>query len=158
MARAFIALGSNLGDRHGYIESAKRAMARLPRTRLVGFSTIYETAPVGPVAQGDYLNAAAELATELDPFELLAQLSEIEHRCGRPPPPQRVAWGPRTVDLDILLYDERTISTAALVVPHPRMHERSFVLQPLAELAPEVRHPVLHRTIRELLTAIQAPR
>ena len=155
MARAFIAVGSNLGDRHGHIEAARAALARLPRSRLVGFSSVYETAPVGPVAQGDYLNAAAELATELDPFELLGQLAEIERRCGRPPPPQRVAWGPRTLDLDILLYDDRAISTAALVVPHPRMHERSFVLEPLAELAPEARHPILHKTVRELLTAIQ---
>ena len=155
MATAFIGVGSNLGDRAGYIDLARQSLAELPGTRLAGFSTVYETAAAGPVAQGDFLNAAAELDTQLDPFELLEALAGIERGGGRPATEPRVKWGPRTLDLDILLYGDQVISTAALVVPHPLMHERWFVLRPLAELAPGALHPVLRKTAGEMLRDLE---
>ena len=155
MARAFIAIGSNLGDRSGHVERARVDLAELPRTELVGFSSTYETAPVGLVEQGDFLNAAASLDTQIDPFELLEALREIEREAGRPVGSARVKWGPRTLDLDIILYGQEVISTETLVVPHPLMHERWFVLKPLAELAPDTVHPILQMTIASLLKNIE---
>lgn len=155
MARAFIAIGSNLGDRSGHVDRARARLAKLPRTRLVGFSSTYETAPVGPVEQGDFLNAAAELDTQLDPFELLEALRQIERDAGRPAEPTRVKWGPRTLDLDIVLYGYEVISSDTLVVPHPLMHERWFVLKPLAELAPQAVHPILQMTVADLLKNVE---
>ena len=155
MARAFIAIGSNLGDRPGHVERARNHLAGLPRTWLVGFSSTYETAPVGPVEQGDFLNAAAMLDTELDPFELMKALGEIEREAGRSAGPDRVKWGPRTLDLDIVLYGQEVISSETLVVPHPLMHERWFVLKPLAELAPQAVHPILHMTVADLLKNVE---
>ncbi len=155
MARAFIAIGSNLGDRLAHVKRARVDLAELPRTRLVGVSSTYETAPVGPVEQGDFLNAAASLDTQLDPFELLEALREIEREAGRPTGSARVKWGPRTLDLDIILYGQEVISTETLVVPHPLMHERWFVLKPLAELAPDTVHPILQMTIAGLLKNVE---
>jgi len=155
MARAFIAIGSNLGDRHGHLERARLGLARLPRTRLVSFSPTYETAPVGPVEQGDFLNAAAVLDTQLDPFELLAALRQIERDTGRPTEPERAKWGPRTLDLDIVLFGSEIISSDALTVPHPLMHERWFVLKPLADVAPQAVHPILQLTVADLLKNVE---
>lgn len=155
MTRAFIGIGSNVGDRQAYMDLAKRELAALPRTKLVRFSSIYETAPVGPVQQGEFFNAAAELETALDPFDLLDGLAAIEAKAGREPRRTRVKWGPRTLDLDILLYGDRVISHDELVVPHPMLHERGFVLKPLAELDANFVHPVLEMRIGELLKYLE---
>ncbi len=151
MTRVFIGIGSNVGDRQAWIELARRELAALPSTRLARFSSVYETAPVGPVQQGAFLNAAAELETALDPFDLLDALAAIEGKAGRESREQRIKWGPRVLDLDILLFGNRVISQDELVVPHPMMHERWFVLKPLAELDPDVVHPLLEMRIGELL-------
>jgi 2-amino-4-hydroxy-6-hydroxymethyldihydropteridine diphosphokinase len=155
MARVFIGIGTNVGDRAANMELARVALADLPRTRLAGFSKVYETEPVGPVAQGEFFNAAAELDTQLDPYDLLDALARIEGYAGRTPRAQRVKWGPRTLDLDILLYENRVISSDELIVPHPLMHERWFVLKPLADLAPQAVHPVLEMTVADLLRDVE---
>ena len=155
MPRVFIGIGSNEGDRQGFIDLARQELGRIDRTRLVAFSDTYETEPAGPIPQGPYLNAAAELDTALDPFDLLDVLTSIELLAGRPAPVQRVKWGPRTLDLDILLYGQRVISGDDLVVPHPMMHERWFVLKPLADIDPQAVHPVLEMTVGELLKYVE---
>lgn len=131
--RAWIGLGANLGERDAALRQAVRAIAALPGTQMRRVSSLYRSAPVdagGP----DYLNAVLEIATRLDAHALLKALQAIENGAGRERPYRNA---PRTLDLDILLYGEQCITTLALTVPHPRMHERAFVLQPLAELAPE---------------------
>lgn len=150
-----IGIGANVGDRWANLDLAQRMLAQIPRTRLVKFSRVYETAPVGPVRQGDYLNAAAELETALEPADLLASLAAIEAASGREPRGQRQHWGPRTLDLDILLYDDRVVQSESLAVPHPRLHERWFVLRPLADLDPAMRHPVLGQTVGQLLADVE---
>jgi 2-amino-4-hydroxy-6-hydroxymethyldihydropteridine diphosphokinase len=146
---ASIALGSNLGDRRAFLDRAVRALRSQAGVHSVHLSPVYETAPVGgPPGQGPYLNAAAEVATDLGPADLLRTLLEIERQLGRE---RREKDGPRTIDLDILLYNELVIDDAGLIVPHPRLHERLFVLKPLADLAPGLVHPVLKKTIAQLL-------
>lgn len=133
--RAFIAIGSNLGPRHATIHAGVRDLARVPGVRLVRLSSLIQTDPVGPPGQGPYLNAAAELATTLDPHALLDAMLGVERAHGR----DRSAgerWGPRTLDLDLLLYDDLVLDEPGLTLPHPRMHERPFVLIPLREIAP----------------------
>lgn len=135
MPKAWIGLGSNVGDRLGYIEKALGMIGRIPETTLVAVSSVYDTAPVGRGDQPRFLNAAAEIATELEPSSLMRELLAIEDRCGRV---RRDPWGPRTLDLDLLIYDDVEESSAELTVPHPRLTERAFVLVPLAEIAPDV--------------------
>lgn len=147
--KACIALGSNLGDREQSIRRAALALSGLAGTRVAAFSTLHETAPVGGVAQGPYLNAAALVETCLDPWELLGGMLRIERELGRDRAKER-RWGPRTVDLDLILYGDRVIEHAELTVPHPRMQERLFVLAPLVEVAPDLVHPVLRRSVRRL--------
>jgi 2-amino-4-hydroxy-6-hydroxymethyldihydropteridine diphosphokinase len=150
---ACIALGSNLGDRQGTLE---RAIAALGRTRGVvvkKVSSFHETEPVGgPPGQGPFLNAAAVLETTFDPFDLLHVLQEVEERFGRT---RTVHWGERTLDLDLLLFDDQIVTTAELAIPHPRMATRRFVLEPLAEIAPDAVDPVSRRTIAALLAALE---
>lgn len=135
---AFVALGSNLGDRQAYLESGLAALAALVGVELQKTSSVYETAPVGYTDQPFFLNAAAALRTTLSPEELLLGLQEIEARHQRQ---RQVHWGPRTLDLDLLLHGQRTAATPTLQLPHPRMLDRCFVLAPLCELAPDLCHP-----------------
>jgi len=155
MERVFIGIGANLGNRAANIEAARDALAALDDTELAAMSPVYETDPVGPVPQEKYLNAAAELRTELDPYDLLDALCAIEQQAGRSPESQRVKWGPRQLDLDILLFGSRVISSDELVVPHPMMHERWFVLKPLCDIDAGVVHPLLEMTVGDLLANLE---
>jgi 2-amino-4-hydroxy-6-hydroxymethyldihydropteridine diphosphokinase len=132
---AYVALGSNIGDRRAHLAAAFGALAGLPRTRLLARSALYETAPVGPTGQDPYLNAAAALETTLTPHILLDALLEIERSRGRV---RRERWGPRTLDLDLLLHGKATLHDSRLTLPHPAMLGRAFVLAPLCELAPRL--------------------
>jgi 2-amino-4-hydroxy-6-hydroxymethyldihydropteridine diphosphokinase len=150
---AYIALGSNLGDRQAYLDRAIQSLREQPGVAVTRVSSWHETVPVGgPAGQGNYLNGAAELQTDLEPIALLRVLLDIERDLGRV---RLERNGPRTIDLDLLLYADRIVHEPGLVVPHPRLHERDFVLNPLAEVAPEARHPVLGQTIRELKAQLQ---
>ena len=137
--RAYIAIGSNLGDRRTYLEAGLREVASLPSTCLAAVSRAYETPPLGPVEQPDFLNAVFAIETSLAPAPLLAALLAAEKKHQRQ---RRIHWGPRTLDLDLLLYGERVVESAYLTLPHPHMHERSFVLVPLCEIAPRLSHPI----------------
>lgn len=136
--RAFIGLGSNLDDPRSQLLAALDQLAAIPGTRLVAVSSIYQSAPVGPPDQPDYLNAVAELATSLAPEALLDALQAIETKQGRV---RGRRWGERTLDLDLLLYGDQTIESERLVVPHPQMKQRAFVLIPLQEIAPGLSFP-----------------
>ena len=148
MSCVFIGVGSNQGERLEHISKAVRAVGALERVRLCRMATIVETAPVGP-PQGPYLNTVIEIDTSIPPRELLVALKGIERRFGRTPSEER--WGPRPIDLDVLLYDDRVVEEPGLRIPHERMHERDFVLEPLAQLAPDVIHPILQQPIAQLL-------
>lgn len=142
---AYIGLGSNLGDRRAALEAAILQL----RPRRV--STIEETAPWGRTDQPEFLNAVAEIETDLDAPALLERLLEVERKLGRRRSPER--WSPRPIDLDLLLYGESEVRTASLSVPHPRLAERRFVLEGLAELCPEHMVPGVNKRVRELLEA-----
>ncbi len=143
-----IGLGSNLGDRQRALEAALALLAEHAAIRLVAASSFHATQPVGgPAGQGEFLNAAARIETELSPRDLLRLLHEIEARLERV---RTGHWGPRTLDLDLLLYGEQVIDEPDLRVPHPLAHQRRFVLAPACEIAGEMRHPVLRKTLAEL--------
>jgi 2-amino-4-hydroxy-6-hydroxymethyldihydropteridine diphosphokinase len=152
---AFVSLGSNLGDREAHLRRGLDALRATRGIGRVGLSRIYQTDPVGPSPQGPYLNAAAEIETELPPQALLDRLLEIEAGEGRVR--RGVRDEARTLDLDLLLFGDRCIDEEGLIVPHPRMHERGFVLEPLCELAPQWVHPRLGRTIAELAARVRDP-
>jgi 2-amino-4-hydroxy-6-hydroxymethyldihydropteridine diphosphokinase len=137
---AYVALGANLGDREATIRAALAALAETPGVRVVAVSSLIETDPVGFVDQPRFLNGAAALETTLDPRELLAVLLAVERRFGRTREGVP-AQGPRTLDLDLLLYGSAEVDEPGLTIPHPRLHERRFVLEPLSELAPSLEVP-----------------
>jgi 2-amino-4-hydroxy-6-hydroxymethyldihydropteridine diphosphokinase len=136
--RAYIALGANLGRAAEQVQYGARALAALPSTKLLHCSSLYRTAPVGNTAQPDFINAVCALETTLPAPGLMQALLEIERAHGRV---RDVPGGPRTLDLDLLLYGEAVLNTADLTVPHPRLHERAFVLYPLQEIAPGLEIP-----------------
>jgi 2-amino-4-hydroxy-6-hydroxymethyldihydropteridine diphosphokinase len=144
----YLSLGSNVGDRVGNLWRASQGLA--PDVRVLRVSPVYETEPVDYTDQGWFLNLVAEAVTGLAPDALLAHTAAIENALGRI---RTVPMGPRTIDIDILLYGDAVVDTPELEIPHPRMTKRRFVLQPLADLAPGLRHPVTGRTVREMLEA-----
>ena len=151
MKIAYLSLGSNIGDRERLLQDALRLL-HTTDLRVVRISPVYQTEPQDVKAQPWFLNLVVEAETELFPRQLLARVQQIEKQLGRK---RLAAKGPRTIDIDILLYGDSVVNAAGLVVPHPRMTERRFVLQPLADLVPELRHPVLRRTVKELLAGTQ---
>ena len=153
MPHAFIGIGSNLGNRRANLDEACARLVLLPGIQVEKISPVYETDPVGGPAQAKYLNAVWEIETGLSPSELLSELLSIETQMGRQ---RTVLNAPRTIDLDILLYDQKMILEPGLQIPHPRLHERWFALKPLADIAPDFMHPVLKRTIQNLLEAYVA--
>ena len=147
----YLALGTNLGDRLSNLEKAITAMP--PDILPLECSPVYETPPWGYTDQPAFLNQVIEAETDLAPQSLLVTLKDLETSLGRKP---TFKYGPRVIDLDILFYNQVVLETAALTIPHPRMAERAFVLVPLADLAPNLRHPSLQKTVRELLAAIDS--
>jgi 2-amino-4-hydroxy-6-hydroxymethyldihydropteridine diphosphokinase len=151
---AYLSLGSNVGDREAHL---RHALERLEAAdvHVAAKSQVYETEPQDLAGQPWFLNLAAEVETDLFPMQLLSRIQKIERDLGR----QRLrAGGPRTADIDILFYGRFVIDTPQLVVPHPRLHLRRFVLEPLSEIASDLRHPVLRKTVREMLAELQGQR
>ena len=139
--KVFVALGSNLGNRAAFLAAGREDLSRLPETSERAASSVYETAPVGPVDQGAYLNAVVALETTLSASELLRRMLAIEASQGRTRDAETERFGPRTLDLDLLLYGDECLEEPGLEVPHPRLHERAFVLEPLCEVGPDLIHP-----------------
>lgn len=144
---AYLALGANMGREKEYLDNAVKALDAREDCRVGRVADYITTKPYGGVEQDDFLNSALELRTLLTPQELLQAVHEIEAAAGRE---RKVHWGPRTLDLDILLYDDLVLDEEALVIPHPEMHKRSFVLDPLVQIAPNIRHPLLGKTVRQI--------
>ena len=151
--RAYLGLGSNLGDKEAYLNQAVKALDETRGCQVEKVSSYLVTEPYGGVEQDDFLNACLCLKTYLSPEELLRRLHEIEQDAHRE---RIVRWGPRTLDLDILLYDDLILETEDLILPHMDMENREFVLKPLSEIAPNLRHPILHKTMRQLADQLAA--
>jgi 2-amino-4-hydroxy-6-hydroxymethyldihydropteridine diphosphokinase len=147
MERVFLGLGSNLGDRVDTIRKVQEMVSSIPGVTLVSSSSLYETEPVGISDQPMFVNAVLEIETDLSPKELFLKLKDIEAKMGRR---KTVRWGPRIIDIDILLFGDRIIEERDLTIPHPEMAKRGFVLVPLCEIAPEMKHPRHKKTIREI--------
>ncbi len=149
MTKAYLGLGSNKGERISYIESALSEIAKTEKTEVIKCSSVYETEPWGVKNQGDYLNSAAEINTELSAAELLKALKEIENRIGRTVTSR---WSEREIDIDLLFYGNEILNNETIHVPHNEIENRKFVLVPMNEIAPELVHPVLKKSISELLS------
>ena len=145
---AYIALGSNMGNSRSILEAAVQALDEMKNTKVEKVSTFITTPPYGVTDQPDFLNGCLKLSTLLYPEELLKELNRIEKEAGRE---RIIHWGPRTLDLDIIFYDDLVVETDTLCIPHVEMHKRAFVLEPLHEIAPYKRHPVYGKTVREML-------
>ena len=152
---AYIALGSNMGDREMNLLRSVAEIGKFPESKVTGLSPFYETSPVGVTDQPAFINAVLRLSTRLSPLELLHRLQHIENDVFKRA--RSLRWGPRTIDLDLLLYGDEMIRSDELTVPHPRMTERRFVLQPLCALAPGLIHPVVGLNFAELLAALKSP-
>ncbi|MCR4717095.1 MAG: 2-amino-4-hydroxy-6-hydroxymethyldihydropteridine diphosphokinase [Lachnospiraceae bacterium] len=144
---AYLGLGSNIGDMGDYLDKAIDAVDELPSTKVLRSSSYIKTKPYGYLDQDDFLNSAIMIRTLYTPEELLDELHKIENANGRT---REIHWGPRTLDIDILLYDELIMETDDLIIPHVEMHKRDFVLRPLVEIAPNLRHPVYRKTVSEM--------
>lgn len=145
---AIVALGGNVGDVVQHFRFARSALQAITKTRVIVSSSIYQTRPIGPDGQDDYLNAVLLLHTEMRALELLQQMQKIEDDCNRT---RTIRWGPRTLDLDLIDYAGEVLHSTRLVLPHPEMHQRSFVLQPLAEIKPDWQHPIVEQSLPSLL-------
>ena len=150
--RAYIALGSNMGDKKDYLDKAVEKLKKHPLCKVIKVADYIQTEPYGGVEQDVFLNSALELRTLLFPEELLALLNQIEAEAGRE---RTIHWGPRTLDLDILFYDDCIIDTPSLTIPHIDLQNRDFVLIPMVQLAPYYRHPVLNQTMSQLLNQLK---
>ena len=148
MENVFLGIGSNVGDRMHFLAEAVRKLRAIPTLRVMKISSVYVTEPVGVKDQNEYLNAVVSTQTSAGVTDFHLRIKSIEKEIGRV---ERERWGPREIDIDILLFGDRIISEAAITIPHAEMVNRRFVLQPLAEISPETVHPLLHKTVRDLL-------
>jgi len=149
---AYIGIGSNAGDKVLNCETAISEILKIDRHKLLGRSSFFNTRPIGYIAQDWFVNSVIKIETDLEPIDLYRMLKTIEIRLGRK---ETFRGGPRVIDLDLLLFDDRRIETEELQVPHPRFHERQFVLIPLSEIDPNLIHPILKKTVGELLEEIK---
>lgn len=145
---AYIGIGSNVGDKVSQCEKAISEIVKVDRHKLLAKSSLFKTQPIGYTSQDCFVNGVIKIETDLEPFDLLRALKVIESHLGRK---ETFRWGPRAIDLDILIFDEKEIHTEELQIPHPLIHERQFVLIPLAEIDRNLIHPVLKKSIQELL-------
>lgn len=152
MHSVYIGFGSNIGDRLSYIQNAIQHIAQTKGIIIHKISSLYKTSPVGYDAQDDFLNGVVAIQTDLPPLNLLHTLKQIETSVGRQ---HRSRWGPREIDLDILIYADVCQKTTEITIPHPEMHLRRFVLVPLVELAPDIVHPIFKETIQNLLNNLE---
>ncbi len=153
---AFLGLGSNLGHRAHNLRLALNALAAHPDITITSTADFIETDPIGPADQPKYINTACAITTSLLPRRLLEACRAIEEQLGRNRQKETIRWGPRLIDIDILLYDDIVMNEPELVIPHPRMHEREFVLKPLREIAPDTIDPASGRSIRQLAAILNA--
>jgi len=153
MPIAYVGLGSNIGDKAGNILRALDILSQFDGIKVTKVSSFYETEPIGYEDQDWFINAVAQVETIFSPEELLSAFKKVEQIMGRK---NTIRWGPREIDLDLLMYDQLCFESPSLVIPHPRLHERAFVLVPLAKIAPDLFHPIQKKTIAELLAELQS--